>query len=56
MMLEMTNVTKTYRVGGQTVRALDDISLALSGGEFVSVVGPSGRGQEHVAAPARRAG
>src|SRR5688572_21934723 len=45
MMLEMTNVTKTYRVGGQTVRALDDISLALSGGEFVSVVGPSGAGK-----------
>jgi len=45
MMLEMTNVTKTYRVGGQTVRALDSISLALSGGEFVSVVGPSGAGK-----------
>jgi putative ABC transport system ATP-binding protein len=45
MMLEMTNVTKTYRVGGQTVRALDAISLALSGGEFVSVVGPSGAGK-----------
>lgn len=45
MMLEMTNVTKTYRVGGQTVRALDSISLALDGGEFVSVVGPSGAGK-----------
>lgn len=45
MMLEMTNVTKTYQVGGQTVRALDSISLALDGGEFVSVVGPSGAGK-----------
>jgi putative ABC transport system ATP-binding protein len=44
-MLEMTRVTKTYRVGGQTLRALDDIDLKLVGGEFVSVVGPSGAGK-----------
>lgn len=44
-MLEMTEVTKTYRVGGQTVRALDGITLTLIGGEFVSIVGPSGSGK-----------
>ena len=44
-MLEMTDVTKAYRIGGQTVRALDSISLTLTGGEFVSVVGPSGAGK-----------
>ena len=44
-MLEMTKVTKTYRVGGQTVRALDGITLSLTGGEFVSIVGPSGAGK-----------
>jgi putative ABC transport system ATP-binding protein len=44
-MLEMTHVTKTYRVGGQTLRALDDVDLKLIGGEFVSVVGPSGAGK-----------
>jgi putative ABC transport system ATP-binding protein len=44
-MLEMTRVTKTYRVGGQTLRALDDVDLKLIGGEFVSVVGPSGAGK-----------
>src|SRR6185436_2893630 len=44
-MLEMTHVTKTYQVGGQTVRALDDIDLELIGGEFVSIVGPSGAGK-----------
>ncbi len=44
-MLALTTVTKTYRIGGQTVRALDAISLTLSGGEFVSVVGPSGSGK-----------
>jgi putative ABC transport system ATP-binding protein len=44
-MLEMNKVTKTYRVGGQTVRALDGITLSLTGGEFVSIVGPSGAGK-----------
>jgi len=44
-MLEMTGVTKTYRVGGQIVRALDGIALTLTGGEFVAVVGPSGAGK-----------
>ena len=44
-MLALAKVTKTYRIGGQTVRALDDITLTLTGGEFVSVVGPSGAGK-----------
>lgn len=44
-MLEMSEVTKTYRIGGQTVRALDGVTLMLTGGEFVSVVGPSGAGK-----------
>ena len=44
-LLEMTQVTKTYQVGGQTVRALDSIDLTLHGGEFVSIVGPSGAGK-----------
>ncbi len=44
-MLALVNVTKTYRIGGQTVHALDGIALTLAGGEFVSVVGPSGAGK-----------
>ena len=44
-MLELAEVSKTYRLGGQTIRALDSITLAFSGGEFVSVVGPSGSGK-----------
>jgi putative drug exporter of the RND superfamily len=44
-MLELAEVSKTYQLGGQTVRALDSITLALSAGEFVSVVGPSGSGK-----------
>ncbi len=44
-LLAMVDVVKTYRIGGQTVRALDGITVDLVGGEFVSVVGPSGAGK-----------
>ena len=43
--VELHEVVREYRVGGQTVRALDAISLALAGGHFVSIVGPSGAGK-----------
>lgn len=38
-------MVREYRVGGQTVRALDGVNLRLAGGHFVSVVGPSGAGK-----------
>lgn len=43
--IELRDVARRYRAGGQTVRALDHISLDLAGGRFVSVVGPSGAGK-----------
>ena len=55
-MLEMTKVAKTYRIGGQTVRALDDITLTLTGRRVRFGRRSFGCGQEHPAAPARRAG
>lgn len=45
MTIELRNVVREYRVGGQTVRALDDISLRLADEQFVAVVGPSGAGK-----------
>ncbi|KAA0022847.1 ABC transporter ATP-binding protein [Antrihabitans cavernicola] len=44
-MIELTQVTRHYRVGGQQVTALDGISLEVGSGLFVSVVGPSGAGK-----------
>src|SRR5581483_775880 len=43
--IELRDVVREYRVGGQTVRALDEISLRFGGGQFVSIVGPSGAGK-----------
>src|ERR1700742_1872205 len=43
--IELRDVVREYRVGGQSVRALDEITLRLDGGQFVAVVGPSGAGK-----------
>jgi putative ABC transport system ATP-binding protein len=43
--IELRDVVREYRVGGQKVRALDEISLRFGGGTFVSIVGPSGAGK-----------
>lgn len=45
IVLELKNVSKTYAVGDQTIHALDNISLKVKQGEFLSVMGPSGSGK-----------
>lgn len=45
MTIELRDVVREYTVGGQVVRALDEVSLRLGDGQFVSVVGPSGAGK-----------
>jgi ABC-type lipoprotein export system ATPase subunit len=44
-MIHIENLTKHYRQGGTTVRALDGVNLDIDSGEFVSVVGRSGSGK-----------
>ena len=43
--LSLQTVSKEYRSDGQTVRALDAVSLEVSRGEFVALVGRSGCGK-----------
>jgi ABC-type lipoprotein export system ATPase subunit len=44
-MLELKNLTKSYRTAGFVQTALDDVSVTLRDNEFVAVLGPSGSGK-----------
>jgi putative ABC transport system ATP-binding protein len=43
--VQLVDVVREYRTGGQNVRALDGVTLRIEGGQFASVVGPSGAGK-----------
>jgi putative ABC transport system ATP-binding protein len=43
--IQVENVTKSYRVGKMDVPAVRGVSFAVERGEFLSVVGPSGSGK-----------
>ena len=43
--LEAQNLRKTYRRGSEEIVAVDDISLQVAKGEFISFIGPSGSGK-----------
>ena len=45
MALEATRLRKVYRRGSEEIIAVNDISLSVKKGEFVSFMGPSGSGK-----------
>lgn len=44
-MIKTENLSKIYNSRGNSVRALNEVSLSIEEGEFVSIVGPSGSGK-----------
>jgi putative ABC transport system ATP-binding protein len=44
-LVELRNVSKIYHLGGEEIRALDDVTLDIDAGEFISIIGPSGSGK-----------
>lgn len=44
-LLDLRHIYKIYYLGGEEIRANDDVSVAIDKGEFVAIVGKSGSGK-----------
>ncbi len=44
-MIELKNICKSFILGGEEVKALDNVNFSVKKGEFVSIIGPSGSGK-----------
>ena len=44
-LLSLHGVSKSYRLGGNVIRALQSVDLALARGEIAAITGPSGSGK-----------
>ena len=44
-LLELEQLNREFQVGEQTVHALNDVSLQIACGDYISIMGPSGSGK-----------
>lgn len=47
-MIEAKNLKKVYKVGELDLTVIDDLSITIKKGEFISLIGPSGSGKSTV--------
>ena len=47
--VQCSGLKKTYTVGDEEVKALDDVSLTVEKGDFIAICGPSGSGKSTLA-------
>ncbi|MBX7052973.1 MAG: ABC transporter ATP-binding protein [Flavobacteriales bacterium] len=47
-MIRIENLTKFYKIGGETIKALNGINLSISKNEYVALMGPSGSGKSTI--------
>jgi len=43
--IDIKDMSKSYKLGGETVKALKEVSLQIKEGDFLSIIGPSGSGK-----------
>ncbi|MEM9209085.1 MAG: ABC transporter ATP-binding protein [Pseudomonadota bacterium] len=43
--IELTDIRRTYQMGGETIHALDGVDLTIRENEYTAIMGPSGSGK-----------
>lgn len=44
-MIRLVDINKWYQTGGESLRVLNDVSLDIQQGDYISIMGPSGSGK-----------
>ena len=47
--IQLKNITRTYRLGDEVLNALDSVSFTVEAGDFIAITGPSGSGKSTLA-------
>ncbi|MCY7792552.1 ABC transporter ATP-binding protein [Bacillus haynesii] len=47
-MIELSQVKKSYQIGGETIDVLREINMKIEPGEYLSIMGPSGSGKSTI--------